>query len=234
MVKLILFTMALQLSLAFVPIVPSSKVSSARLGVASRWSQHAQPLFMGRALFLGHQHRSRTKQVVRRLFHALRHLVVALISIFPLRALALIVDRSVVEAAESARMAVRPGTLKDRIISGHIELITTALLEKQQAQYLAMRNMIVGLFIVGSVFGVLATISTSRAEKRLRDQEMEIFGEFRDGSTEMIEEDEEDDPQIDAAKPADSLGGGPADNQPKPPPPNPPPPVKPPRKPQGD
>lgn len=189
---------------------------------------------MGRALVLDKQQRSPTRQVARWLFRAFRHLVVAVISMFPLRALALIVDRSVVEAAEAARMAVRPGTLKDRIISGHIELITTALLEKQQAQYLAMRNMIVGLFIVGSVFGVLATISTSRAEKRLRDQEMEIFGEFRDGSTEMIEEDEEDDPQIDAAKPADSPDGGPSDNQPKPPPPNTPPSAKPPRKPQGE
>lgn len=118
------------------------------------------------------------------------------VSVIPTGALAAIVDRTVVEAAEAARLMARPGGLKDRIITDHIELITSALLEKQRAQYLAMRNMIVGIIGVCAVFGVFATISTARAAEKFREQEIEIFGEVRDGLTEMIEEEDEEDEEF--------------------------------------
>lgn len=153
----------------------------------------------------------------------LRRALALFVTFFPARAFAaLVVDRSVVDAAEAARMAARPGSLKDRIISDHVELITSALLEKQRAQVTAMRNMVIGIVIVASVFGVFATISTSRAERRLREQEMEIFGEFRDGSTEMIEEEEDDLPPDDGEEerpPPDEGDAPPKKKKPSPPPP---------------
>jgi len=121
------------------------------------------------------------------------HVVIFVVSLAPVRALAAgLVDQTVIEATEAARMAVRAGSLEDRIISQHVELITSALLQKQRAQFIAMRNMIVGIVGVAGVFGFLATISTRRAETKLREQEMEIFGEFRSGSAEVLEDEDEE------------------------------------------
>ena len=112
-----------------------------------------------------------------------------------------LVAPAVVEAARAARAAVEPGSLRDRIITDHITLLTTVLREQQIAKFRAMRNLIGTGAAIAVVFGLFIRISTRNAEARLREQEIEMFGEYRDASTIIADdEDDEDDEDDDKKK----------------------------------
>jgi len=127
-----------------------------------------------------------------------------------------IVSQAVVEAADAARLAARPGSLKDRIITDHIALVTTVLREKQLAQYRAIRNIVLITLGLGLCVVAWFRVVNERAEKRLREQEVELFGEFRSASTEVIDEDEDDDDDDPPPPRSKSNSSGPPEDSPPP------------------
>jgi len=100
---------------------------------------------------------------------------------------------SVIEAAAAARAAVKVGSIRDRIITDHVALLTTVLREQQVAKFRAMRNLLGTSAAIAIVFGIFIRISTKNAEQRLKETEIEMFGEYRDASTIINDEEEDDD-----------------------------------------
>jgi len=77
---------------------------------------------------------------------------------------------------------VRPGSLKDRIITDHISLLTTSLREVQVAKFKAMRNVACVTVVLAVIGYFFIKIANKRGEARLREQEVEIFGTYRTAS----------------------------------------------------
>lgn len=129
-----------------------------------------------------------------------------------------LVAQSVIDAAAEARMSCRPNSLYDRIITDHIALVTTTLRTKQAAQYKAMRNIASVTFSIIAVSAIAIKYLIIRSEQKLKEQEVELFGEFRSSSAEMLEDEDEDrdgddaDEFLQATK--EDIGGGPPKKKP--------------------
>ena len=96
-------------------------------------------------------------------------------------------------AAAEARAACKPGSIRDRIITDHITLLTTTLRTSELARYKAIWNLVGGTLVFSVVFGLYVKWSTKTAERRLREAEIETFGEYRAASTIVADKDDDDD-----------------------------------------
>ena len=103
------------------------------------------------------------------------------------------IDESVIEAAANARMACRPGTLKDRIITDHIELIASSLAAKAALQVSGAYKM-VGFCAGGlSVVAFVLILLNKTSDDKLKKAEMDMFGELRNAETNIAEDEDETD-----------------------------------------
>lgn len=110
-------------------------------------------------------------------------------------ALAALVDDAVVQAADAARRSVVPGSLKDRIITDHIVLITQKALQKRTAYLIGLRNyfgFILGCIAVGAL---LLRITNGFGNKKLRRDEAYTQGDFRTSKVRMKDDADKDDPE---------------------------------------
>ena len=104
-----------------------------------------------------------------------------------------LVSNDVIKAAAEARAACKPGSIRDRIITDHVTLLTTTLRTSELARYRAFANLVGGTLAFSIVFGVYVKWSTKTAERRLKEAEIETFGEYRGASTMLEDKDDDDD-----------------------------------------
>ena len=104
-----------------------------------------------------------------------------------------LVSNEVIKAAAEARAACKPGSIRDRIITDHITLLTTTLRTSELARYKAIWNLVGGTLVFSVVFGLYVKWSTKTAERRLREAEIETFGEYRAASTIVADRDDDED-----------------------------------------
>ena len=65
-----------------------------------------------------------------------------------------LVSNEVIKAAAEARAACKPGSIRDRIITDHITLLTTTLRTSELARYKAIWNLVGGTLVFSVVFGL--------------------------------------------------------------------------------
>lgn len=109
-------------------------------------------------------------------------------------AVAALVDDAVIEAAAAARRSVVAGSLKDRIITDHITLITQKALEKKTAYWIGLRNYLGVVFAVVAGCALLMRITNGFGNRKLRRTEAYTQGDFRTGSVQLKEDADTDDP----------------------------------------
>ena len=74
--------------------------------------------------------------------------------------------------------------MRDRIITGHIAILTSVLKDKQAAKIRYTWGLILGGVALWSVFAIVGKFAAIIADAALRKADVEVFGEFRSAVTE--------------------------------------------------